>query len=62
MNAAGTMWTNKNRVGLRAKVAKEVWEEANEDTKKAVHAKIAGIIADKQEKSSATRSAKLYLE
>jgi len=63
MKAEGTTWTKKNRVGLRAKVAKEVWEEADEETKEAVQRKIAAIIADKQKASSAsTRGAKQFHE
>ncbi|KAF8218531.1 hypothetical protein L208DRAFT_1383262 [Tricholoma matsutake] len=48
-----TTWTKKNCVGLHAKVAKEVWEKADEETKEAVHAKIVAIIADKQKASNA---------
>jgi hypothetical protein len=36
MKAEGTTWTKKNHVGLCVKVAKEVWEEADEETKEAV--------------------------
>ena len=52
MKAEGTTWTKKSRVGLCAKVAKQVWEEADEETKEAVQTKIAVIIADKQKASS----------
>jgi hypothetical protein len=45
-------WTQKTRIGLHAKIAQEVWEEADEETKEAVHTKRAGIIADKQKQSS----------
>ena len=56
MKEEGTAWTKKSCVGLRANVAKEVWEEADEETKEAVQRKIAAIIADKQKVSLASAS------
>jgi hypothetical protein len=61
LKAEGTTWMQKTRIGLHAKIAKEVWEEADEETKEAVHTKRAGIIADKQKQSSAaTRGAEEF--
>jgi hypothetical protein len=63
MSTEGTKWTKKNHVGLRAKIAKEVWEEADEETKQAVQTKIAGIIADRRKESNVgTRGAKQFHE
>jgi hypothetical protein len=56
MKEEGTAWTKKNCVGLCAKVAKEVWEEVDEETKEAVQRKIAAIIVDKQKASLAGAS------
>ena len=52
MKAEGMTWTKKSHVGLHVKVAKEVWEEADEETKEAVQMKIVVIIVDKQKASS----------
>jgi hypothetical protein len=55
-----TKWTKKNRVGLRAKIAKEVWMKADEVSKDAVNAKIAEITEKRKE--TGARGAEQYLE
>jgi hypothetical protein len=61
MNEQDTKWTKKNRVGLRAKMAKEVWMEADEMEKNAVNAKIAEL-AEKRKGGSGARAPEQYLE
>jgi hypothetical protein len=43
MNEQDTKWMKKNRVGLHAKMAKEVWMEADEMEKNAINAKITEL-------------------
>ena len=59
MNEPGTQWSKKTRVGLRAKIAKEVWMEADEVSKDAINAKIAEITEKRKE--IVIRGAEQYL-
>src|ERR1700733_3289638 len=60
MTEPETKWTKKNRVGLHAKIAKEVWMKADEVSKDVVNAKISEIM--EKWKETGARGAEQYLE